>query len=192
MYRKESNGQLEFEDFYLPFGGKLSSDNRWVKLSKLLPWDKIEKRYAKNFSNSMGAPAKPVRIALGALIIKERCGFTDEETVEQLKENPYLQYFIGLKAYTNKAPFNPSTMVYFRSRIGLEMIEEINELIVTGDHKKLESNISDSKIDNDKDVDDNGDDDNGNNNEGKMIVDATCTPADIRYPTDLSLLNEGR
>lgn len=200
MYRKESNSQLEFENFYLPFGGKLCSDNRWVKLSKLLPWDKIEKHYAKNFSYTMGAPAKPVRMALGALIIKERCGFTDEETVEQIKENPYLQYFIGLEAYTNKAPFNPSTMVYFRSRIGLEMIEEINELIITGDYKKFESNIYDSKTDNDNDkdidVNDNEADNNENNeresNEGKMIVDATCTPADIRYPTDLSLLNEGR
>ncbi len=25
-----------------------------------------------------------------------------------------------------------------------------------------------------------------------MIVDATCTPADIRYPTDMSILNEAR
>lgn len=27
---------------------------------------------------------------------------------------------------------------------------------------------------------------------GQLIVDATCTPADIRYPTDMSILNEAR
>jgi hypothetical protein len=37
-----------------------------------------------------------VRMTLGTLVIKEKCGFTDRETVEQITENPYLQYFIGL------------------------------------------------------------------------------------------------
>ncbi|HHD82881.1 MAG TPA: IS5 family transposase [Bacteroidetes bacterium] len=189
MYRKKPSGQLEFEEFYHPFGGKLSSDNRWVKLSKLLPWEEIERRYEKSFSQKMGAPAKPLRMALGALIIKERCGFTDEETVEQIRENPYLQYFIGLKAYTDEAPFNPSTMVYFRMRIGLEIIDEINEMIVTGDRRNDESNIADPDNDDENNVNDG---DNGGDNNGKLIIDATCTPADIRYPTDLSSLNEGR
>jgi transposase, IS5 family len=29
-------------------------------------------------------------------------------------------------------------------------------------------------------------------NQGKLILDATCVPADIRYPTDLGLLNQAR
>jgi hypothetical protein len=33
------------------------------------------------------------------LIIKEKLGLSDLEAVEQVKENPYLQYFIGLDAY---------------------------------------------------------------------------------------------
>lgn len=31
-----------------------------------------------------------------------------------------------------------------------------------------------------------------NPNQGTLILDATCTPADIKYPTDLGLLNESR
>ena len=45
MYKKKNKQQLEFEDFYLPFGGKLRSDNRKWIASKLLPkkyGDKIE------------------------------------------------------------------------------------------------------------------------------------------------------
>ena len=29
-------------------------------------------------------------------------------------------------------------------------------------------------------------------NQGKLIIDATCAPADISYPTDLNLLNQAR
>ena len=56
----------------------------------------------------MGAPAKPLRVALGALIIKEKLQISDREVVEQIRENPYLQYFIGLDGYKDKEPFDPS------------------------------------------------------------------------------------
>jgi hypothetical protein len=69
MYRHSTPGQLSFEDFYLPFGGKLSSENRWVKLAQLIPWQEFEAEYAALMSESMGAPAKSFRMAWGALII---------------------------------------------------------------------------------------------------------------------------
>jgi len=59
----------------------------------------FEAEYASLFSEEMGAPAKTFRIALGALIIQERLGISDRETVEQIRKNPYLQYFIGLTNY---------------------------------------------------------------------------------------------
>jgi len=75
MYR--ANRQSELPDFYLPFGGKLDPENRWVKLARIVPWYLVEEDYRANFADSgMGAPAKESRIALGALIIKERLGVT--------------------------------------------------------------------------------------------------------------------
>ena len=114
MYRSSSPNQLSFANFYLPFGGKLSSDNRWVKLSQLIPWESIETGYAEQFSDDIGAPGKSLRMALGALIIKEKLGVSDRETVEQIRENPYLQYFLGLSEYSDKAPFEASSLVHFR------------------------------------------------------------------------------
>ena len=99
MYRQSPTGQLSFENFYLPFGGKLSGENRWVRLAELVPWEIFESEYAEQFSQGQGAPAKTFRMALGALIIKEKLGTSDEETVEQIRENPYLQYFLGLSEY---------------------------------------------------------------------------------------------
>ena len=58
-----------------------------------------------------GAPAKPFRMALGPLIIKARLSLTDKELIEQIKENPYLQFFIGLEGFQASAPFDPSMMV---------------------------------------------------------------------------------
>lgn len=130
MYRSEPEKQLSFENFYLPFGGSLNPRNRWVQLSKLIPWSEFEEKYAETFASSgMGAPAKPFRMALGALIIKESLNITDEETVEQIRETPHLQYLIGMEGYRDEEPFNSSMMVHFRNRITAEMIGEINERI---------------------------------------------------------------
>ena len=71
MY-KNNEKQLKFEDFYLPFGGKLRIDNRWVKLAKLIPWHEFETLYARTLvGTGMGAPAMSVRVVLGSFIIKE-------------------------------------------------------------------------------------------------------------------------
>ena len=118
MYRRKNQEQAEFESFHLSFGGRLRSDNRWVKLSKIVPWEQIERSYTVRLNEDRGAPALSAGIALGSLIIKEKLGLSDEETVEQVRENPYLQYFLGYEAYHDKRPFDSSMMVHFRKRLG--------------------------------------------------------------------------
>ena len=82
MYRKHNNGQLSIEEFHLPFSGTLDPENSWVLFATLMPSDEIEAAYATQFSPTTGAPAKPARLAFGALFFKQRLGLTDEETVE--------------------------------------------------------------------------------------------------------------
>ncbi len=77
MYRKSNQSDLTPEKFELPFEGKLSSENRWVIMAELIPWSEFEEEYAENFSEKMGAIAKPFRMALGALIIKEKLGISE-------------------------------------------------------------------------------------------------------------------
>ena len=72
MYRKLQNINRPAEDFKLPFEGQLSAENRWVIMSKLIPWSEYEEEYAEYFSSEIGAPAKSFRMALGALIIKKK------------------------------------------------------------------------------------------------------------------------
>jgi transposase, IS5 family len=185
MYRRSTPGQLSFENFYLPFGGKLSGENRWVKMSDLIPWEAFEAEYAAQMSAGMGAPAKSFRIALGALIIKEKLGTSDRETVEQIRENPYLQYFLEFSEYSDAAPFDDSMMVHFRQRLNLEWVGRINEAVVQAvAPPPSENNIAPAAPDSTSGADD--DEPPGSGNQGQLIMDASCTPADIRYPTDLS------
>ncbi len=145
MYRKSNQPELTPENFELPVAVKLSPDNRWVIMAELIPWSEFEEQYAENFSEKMGAPAKPFRMALGALIIKEKLGTSDRETVEQIKENPYLQYFIGLSEYSNKTPFEPSMMVYFRERINIDLVKRINQKMVKDFQDKTEETPREEK-----------------------------------------------
>jgi hypothetical protein len=69
-------------------------------------------------------------MALGALIIKEKLGISDRPRVEQIRENPYLQYFIGQSSYSNELPFDPSLLVHFRQRISPNLINKVNERMV--------------------------------------------------------------
>ena len=130
MYRRLQTESDREEDFEFMLSGQLSEKNRWVIMSKLIPWSEYESEYAENFSLEMGAPAKSFRMALGSLIIQEKLGISDRETVEQIRENPYLQYFIGQKKYRSEAPFDPSMMVHFRQRIGEEFMGRINKAMV--------------------------------------------------------------
>lgn len=205
MYRKPSR-QMTIDDFILPFTGSLSADNRWVRLAKLIPWDSIEKEYAFLFPSDRGNVAKPVRMALGSLIIQARCGYTDRELLEQLVENPYLQYFIGLREFQLTRPFTPVALVKFRKRFNQKRLTRINEIVLgaeAADHQAQQKEAASKSNDDDQDP---GEKPVGpieskptdmtavkeKPNQGTLILDATCTPADVHYPTDLGLLNEAR
>ena len=185
MYKRHLN-QLSLLDEPEYFGGiTLDKDNEWVTLAKLIPWYQFEEEYAEQFSSETGQPACGVRMALGALLIKERYHFSDEATVEHITMNPYLQYFIGLEAFTTKSPFDPSMLTRFRQRIPMKMLQEVNDIIIG--RPKEEENTGSDDSDNDK-----GNGGTPAENKGTLILDATCAPQNIRFPTDASLLNEAR
>lgn len=124
MYRPLDKSQQSFLDFNQSMGLKMNPDNRWGKMADCIPWDELEIKYAELFPSGTGNVAKPLRMALGALIIQAKFQFADRELVGQITENPYLQYFIGLPGYQEEAPFDAGTLVLFRKRITAEMLME--------------------------------------------------------------------
>lgn len=99
MYKYLVMLQRSFLDFNQPLGMHMNPENRWVSLAEQIPWDVFEAKYADLFPNDTGNVTKILRMALGSLIIQKKLRFSDRELVEQLTENPYLQYFIGLSDY---------------------------------------------------------------------------------------------
>ena len=188
MYKRHT-GQVSMLDNPEFFGSlPLDPNNRWIKLSKQIPWHEFDLKYRENFKSKKGQPACDSRMALAAVLLKPAYkGLSDEDIIQVIAENPYLQYFIGLPGFREEAPFDASTLVLFRKRISAEMLMEVNEYLF--DHK------DDDKDDHTPPSGGKTSDDGTakeDTNKGTLTLDATCAPANIRYPQDISLLNEAR
>lgn len=108
---------------------ELDKTNRWVMLGDLLLWAEMEKRYNSKLNNQVkGAGNKPARLIIGAMIIKHKLNLGDEETIQMIQENPYMQYMCGLPEYTTKPMFDSSLFVTIRKCISEE---ELNDMTVS-------------------------------------------------------------
>jgi len=146
-----SENQLTLAGFETPFERKLNPNNRWVKLSKAMPWDDLVSIYRKHFpEKETGRPDLNPRLVLAAMIIKHLCDLEDQETVDQISENIYMQYFLGYSSFSDVAPFDPLLFVELRKRLGLEQINAINKMILQVKLKLEKQNKSDSKVDKDQ------------------------------------------
>lgn len=182
-----SPNQLSLETFASPFAQKLKQDNRWVVLGDLIPWDEVCGTYLKHVGISRtGRPGLSPRVVIGSLIIKHILDLDDRETVDQISENIYMQYFLGFPSFSIEPAFDPSLFVEFRKKLGPDQINAINEKIIS-----LKTHLESSKKES-KPTESNGKDPNDNDHRGRVIFDATACPQDIAYPTDLDLLSDAR
>lgn len=188
MINRNNPRQLSIEEFKLPFAGELDKKNRWVKLAVVMPWEALTEVYNEALSSHTGRPGLSARLAVGALIIKHMLRLSDEETIEQIRENPYLQYFLGYPCYRYDHGFEPSLFVTIRKRLGESSLSTINQLFI--DHTKrpdrskspVAKGAEPHEADSEEVVE----------RRGMLLVDATVAPSDIKYPTDLDLLNQSR
>ena len=181
--------------FETPFSQKLNPSNRWVQLADQIPWDNIVNIYKKQLnSHNTGAGNVNGKVIIGLLMIKHLCNLSDEETVLQIQENMYMQYFLGYSSFSSEPPFDSSLFVSIRKRLGVEQLKTINE--------KIYDLYIGRKLDKDDDSNSNGiiasdalqeSITSGNTKrEGRLLIDASACPQDIQYPTDLNLLSDSR
>ena len=194
MIRTHSHKQLLLSEFDWPFQVALNENNRWVKMSECIPWDELAEGYYQSLSTTQGRPAKDARLVIGAVIIKHKLCLSDEETVQQIQENPYLQYFVGLPGYQMQAPFAPSLLVEIRKRMGQSVFEVFQGAVIHAleEAKEKQKPTTAEHDDEPPSASGGSSQDEEPAHQGKLILDATVAPQAIRYPTDLSLLNEAR
>jgi transposase, IS5 family len=130
------------------------------KLSKRIPWDDIEKDFSDLYHHS-GRPAKPIRLMVSLLILKQLYNLSDESIVERWVENPYYQFFSGETLFQWEFPCHPTDLVYFRKRIGKKGVEKILKVSIELHGKKAK--------------------------EAEVLVDTTVQEKNITFPTDTKL-----
>jgi hypothetical protein len=214
MFRYNPSNQIKIEEFKTPFEIKLDRGNRWVNLSEIIPWDKLASIYYKELSESEGRPSIDARRIIGAMLIKHKLNLSDEETVLQIKENPYMQFFLGYDQYEADPIFSPTLFVEIRKRLGLEKFNQmIDSMIDLANSTQETKPGKTNKKDKEKRCSSNGSiktekceteksqesgsaievgETEANKNHGRMIIDATVANQAIKYPTDLELLNDSR
>ena len=118
---------------------ELDKTNRWVALGDLLPWTELEKEYNSRLDNKKkGAGNKPARMILGTMIIKHKLNLSDAETIEIIRESPYMQYFCGLHEFTDKPIFDPSLFVTIRKRISEDELNKMTVKLLNKQKRLLE------------------------------------------------------
>lgn len=135
----------------------LDSNDPLVALADTINWTAFDDSFEKYYSDN-GRPAKPIRLMVGLLILKQLENLSDENAVLQWKRNPYYQYFCGLTEYQPALPCDPTDLVYFRKRIGKEGVEEIFAMSVALHGKDAQ--------------------------EKQVIIDTTVQEKNVTYPTD--------
>ena len=175
MLKYTSQKQTSIAEFGNIHHLKLSPNNRWVLLGDVLPWDLLVQIYSEYFSDKGSVGVNP-RIMIGSLIIKHKLNLSDEETVQSISENPYMQYFLGLEEYYAEPLFSPSLFVEVRKKLGKSSFDKFCDVLMNASlAEKIKTN-SGAKLP----------------NKGQLKLDATVADQYITYPNDLGLLNEGR
>lgn len=130
-------------------------------LSNKVDWAMFEKAFSPLYCLDNGAPAKPIQLMVGLLILKHLRNLSDESLVEQWSENTYYQYYCGMQEFVPQNPCASSELVHFRGRIGQEGVELILK-------ESIRINGADSE-------------------EGDITGDTTVQDKNITYPTDNKL-----
>lgn len=112
-------------DFFSPqLSDFIDATHELVLLSRKIDWSYFEECFAEHYSHK-GKPSMPVRLMVGALMLKRIYNLGDETLCEAWVMNPYMQYFCGMAHFEHRFPCDPSDFVHFRKRIGEKGMERI-------------------------------------------------------------------
>ena len=202
-YYAPKNKQLDLGLFRSSLD-ELDKSNRWVVLGDLLPWTELEKEYNSRLDNQKkGADNKPARMILGAMIIKHKLNLGDVETIEMIKENPYMQYLCGLPEFTDKQIFDPSLFVTIRKRISEEELNKMTVHMLNKQKRLLEEKRKreeeEARSNNEEPPTPEPENPNAapftdskaREHKGVLKIDATCADAEMRYPVDVDIIHDG-
>ncbi|MGB3222951.1 MAG: IS5 family transposase [Desulforhopalus sp.] len=142
-----------------------------VRLSKVVDWEKLDETFGGTFCPEKGRPAISTRLMVALHYFKYTFDLSDEDVLVGWVENPYWQYFSGMKHFEHKLPIHPSSMTRWRKRIGEAGAEELLKQTIEAGLKLKAVKATQLK---------------------RVNVDTTVQEKDIRFPTDARLYDRAR
>jgi IS5 family transposase len=172
MKPKRSPQQNPQADLFRPeLVSMINPTHSLVKLSKVVDWKKLDQTFGETFSPEKGRPAISTRLMIALQYFKFTFDLSDDDVLEGWVENPYWQYFSGMKYFEHRLPIHPSSMTRWRKRIGEAGAEELlKQTIEAGLRLKA---IKKTQL-------------------KRVNVDTTVQEKDIRFPTDARLYDRAR
>lgn len=150
--------------FLMPtLGEQLDPRQPLKQLAEKFPWVELEQTFGKYYRPD-GRPAKPVRLMVGLLLLKQMFNQGDETVVAAWVQNPYWQYFCGMNEFQWQVPCDPSDLVYFRQRIGEAGVQRLLQASA-----QLHGPAAQEK---------------------EVVVDTTVQEKNITHPTDTKLTHK--
>lgn len=183
MYKRQS--PTKSPSLFWDLESMLDLHHELYILANMIDWQMFEKSFAPLFSDVAGRRPKPIRMMVGLLILKHLRNVSDEQVVEQFKENAYYQYFCGMESFTTSAPCASSELVHFRHRIG----ESGTELILK---ESIRVNLAIEDARRKKEDERDGRDGRGRkrDEDKTAFIDSTVQEKNITFPTDSKLLGK--
>ena len=149
----------------------IDSNHGLVKLSKVVEWDRLDDLFGSTYCPDNGRPGVSTRLMVALHYLKYTHNLSDEDVVATWVENPYWQYFSGMKWFEHELPINASSMTRWRKRIGEAGAEELlKETIKAGLKLKAVKSFQLKRVN----------------------IDTTVQEKEIRFPTDARLYDRAR
>jgi IS5 family transposase len=149
----------------------INSNHGLVKLAKVVEWDRLDELFGATYCPDNGRPGVSTRLMIALHYLKYTYNLSDEDVVTTWVENPYWQYFSGMKFFEHELPINPSSMTRWRKRIGEAGAEELlKETIEAGLKLKAVKAFQLKRVN----------------------IDTTVQEKEIRFPTDARLYDRAR
>jgi len=149
----------------------INSGHSLVKLSKVVNWEQLEKLFGKTFCSDNGRPGISTRLMVALHYLKYTYDLSDEDVINGWVENPYWQYFSGMKWFEHEVPIHPTSMTKWRKRIGEAGAEVLLKETIESGLKLKAIKMTQLK---------------------RINVDTTVQEKDIRFPTDSRLYDRAR
>jgi len=142
-----------------------------VKLAKVVAWDRLDELFGSTYCPDNGRPGVSTRLMVALHYLKYNYSLSDEDVVEGWVENPYWQYFSGMKYFEHRMPIDPSSMTRWRKRIGEAGAEGLLEETIASGLKLKAVKVHQLK---------------------RVNVDTTVQEKEVRFPTDARLYDRAR